>query len=53
MKIGAAGKCRSWACLQMNQIQCPMGCHGHNAILCNPNRLFSETISIVGIRWSH
>ena len=26
-------------CLQMTQLQCPMGCHGHHAILCNPNRL--------------
>ena len=42
MKVCAARKCRSWVCLQMTQLQCPMGCHGHHAILCNPNR------SIVG-----
>ena len=40
----AARKCRSWVCLQTTQLQCPMGCHGHHAILCNPTR-FSETIS--------
>ena len=44
MKIAAARKCRSWACLQMTKLQCLIGCHGHRAILCNPNRLFSETI---------
>ena len=22
----------------MTQLQCPMGCHGHHAILCNPKR---------------
>ena len=38
MKECAACKCRSWICLQMIQLQCPMGCHGHHAILYNPNR---------------
>ena len=38
MKICAAGKCLSWVCLQMTQLQCLMGCHGHHAILCNQNR---------------
>ena len=38
MKVCAARKCQSWVCLQMTQLQCPMGCHGHHAILCNPNR---------------
>ena len=28
----------SWVCLQMTQLQCLMGCHGHHAILCNPNK---------------
>ena len=37
MKVCAAHKCQSWVCLQMTQLQCPMGCHGHHAILCNPN----------------
>ena len=23
--------------LAKTQLQCPMGCHGHHAILCNPN----------------
>ena len=35
----APRKCRSWVCLQMTQLQCPMGCHGDHAILCNPNSL--------------
>ena len=39
MKVCAARKCQSWVCLQMTQLQRPMGCHGHHAILCNPNRL--------------
>ena len=38
MKVCAARKCQSWVCLQMTQLQCQMGCHGHHAILCNPNR---------------
>ena len=38
MKVCAAGKCQSWVCLQMTQLQCPIGCHGHHAVLCNPNR---------------
>ena len=38
MKECAACKCRSWICLQMTQLQCPMGCPGHHAILYNPNR---------------
>ena len=37
MKVCAASKCQSWVCLQMTQLQCPMGCL-HHAILCNPNR---------------
>ena len=37
MKVCAARKCQSWVCLQMTQLQCPIGCHGHHAILCNPN----------------
>ena len=39
MKVCATRMCQSWVCLQMTQLQCPMGCHGHHAILCNPNRL--------------
>ena len=35
----APRKCQSWVCLQMTQLQCPMGCHGDHAILCNPNSL--------------
>ena len=38
MKVCAARKCQSWVCLQMTQLQCSMSCHGHHAILCNPNR---------------
>ena len=38
MKVCAAHKCQFWVCLQMTQLQCAMGCHGHHAILCNPNR---------------
>ena len=38
MKGCAACKYRSWVCLQMTQLQRQMGCHGHHAILCNPNR---------------
>ena len=38
MKVCAARKCQSWVCLQMIQLQCSMGCHGHHAILCNPKR---------------
>ena len=38
MKECAACKCRSWICLQMTELQCPMGCPGHHAILYNPNR---------------
>ena len=38
MKVCEARKCQSWVCLQMTQLQCLMGCHGHHAILCNPNR---------------
>ena len=38
MKVCAARKCQSGVCLQMTQLQCSMGCHGHHAILCNPNR---------------
>ena len=38
MKVCAARKCQSWVSWQMTQLQCPMGCHGHQAILCNPNR---------------
>ena len=38
MKVCAARKCQFWVCSQMTQLQCPMGCHGHHAILCNPNR---------------
>ena len=37
MKVCAC-MCRSRACLQMTQLQYPMGCQGHHAILCNPNR---------------
>ena len=42
MKVCAARKCQSWVCLQMTQLQCLMGCHGHHAILCNPNRFIVE-----------
>ena len=38
MKVCTARKFQSWVCLKMTQLQCPMGCHGHHAILCNPNR---------------
>ena len=38
VKVCAACKCQSLVCLQMTQLQCPMGCHGHHAILCNLNR---------------
>ena len=38
MKVCAARKCQSWVRLQMTQLQCMMGCHGHHAILCNQNR---------------
>ena len=38
MKVCAERKCQSWVCLQMTQLQCSMGCHGHHAVLCNPNR---------------
>ena len=38
MKVCATRKCRSWFCLQVTQLQFPVGCHGHHAILCNPNR---------------
>ena len=41
MKVCAARKCQSWVCLQMTHLQCPMGCHGHHAFLCNPNRFIS------------
>ena len=37
MEECAARKCQSWVCLQMTQLQCPVGCHGHHAVLCNPN----------------
>ena len=37
MKVCAC-MCRSWACLQMTQLQCQMGCREHHAILYNPNR---------------
>ena len=54
MKVCAARKCQSWVCLQMTQLQCPMGCHGHHAILCNPNRyeflVFSGPIEQLSIR---
>ena len=33
MKVCTAHKFQSWVCLQMTQLQCPMGCH-----ICNPNR---------------
>ena len=30
--------------LQKTQLQCPMGCQEHHAILCNPNRfIFGDT----------
>ena len=38
MEECVARKCQSWVCLQMTQLQYPMGCHGHHAFLCNPNR---------------
>ena len=38
MKVCAARKGQSWVCLQMTQLHCLMGCHGHHEILCNPNR---------------
>ena len=38
MKVCATLKCRSWFCLQVTQLRFPVGCHGHHAILCNPNR---------------
>ena len=38
MEVCAAHKCQSLVCLQRTQLQCPMGCHGHHAILFNPNR---------------
>ena len=38
MEECAAHKCQSCVCLQMNQLQSPMGCHGHHAILCDPKR---------------
>ena len=29
----------------LTQLQCPTGCHGHHAILCNPNRvIFGDNI---------
>ena len=29
----------------LTQLQCSVGCHGHHAILCNPNRfIFRKTI---------
>ena len=47
MKVCAARKCQSWVCMQMTQLQCPMGCHGHNAILCNPNRfIFGDNMNV-------
>ena len=47
MKVSAARRCQSWVCLQMTQLQCPMGCHGHHAILCNPNRLiFGDNMNV-------
>ena len=31
--------------MRLTQLQCPMGCHGHHAILCNPNRfIFVDNI---------
>ena len=53
MKVCAARKCQYWVCLQISQLQCPMGCCGHHAMLCNPKGLFSETVRIFGIHWSH
>ena len=38
MEVCAAPKCQSLVCLQRTQLQCSMGCHGHHAILFNPNR---------------
>ena len=47
MKVRAARKCQSWVCLQMTQLQCPMGCHGHHAFLCNPNRfIFRDNMNV-------
>ena len=47
MKVCAARKCQSWVCLQMTQLQCHMGCHGHHAILCNPNRfIFGDNMNV-------
>ena len=40
-----ASKCQSWVCLQITQLQCSMGCHGHHAILCSQTGLFSEALS--------
>ena len=43
----AACKCKSWACLQMTQLQFLMGCHGHHAILRNPNRfIFRDNTNV-------
>ena len=38
MEECVAPKCQSWVCSQMTELQCLMSCHGHHAILCNPNR---------------
>ena len=46
MKECAASKCQSWVCLQITQLQCPMGCHGHHVSLCSQTGLFLETISL-------
>ena len=47
MKVCAARKCQSWVCLQMTQLQFLMGCHGHHAILCNPNRfIFGDNMNV-------
>ena len=47
MKVCAARKCQSWVCLQMTHLQCPMGCHGHHAFLCNPNRfIFGDNMNV-------
>ena len=47
MKVCAARKYQSWVCLQMTLLQCPMGCHGQHAILCNPNRfIFRDNMNV-------
>ena len=38
MEECAARKCQSWVCLQMTQLQCPIGCQRYHAILSNSNR---------------